>query len=139
MCEYFVTSDTEVTVFTNVIVGCLLGVLAWCYDLEVFNRVNQLFYTGVAVELLARFVDSLSLCRWYQVDVLTTYLLVWQWITLLWKWMWRQLPAPTLLMEQGSICVFTAFTASSVHHLLVRYSPTAVNFGCLWFLSVIDM
>jgi hypothetical protein len=55
---------------------CLSCILTWFYGNQVFHYVRIILFTMLAFDYLARYFDFIK-CQ-YQVDVLTVYLFVWQ-------------------------------------------------------------
>jgi hypothetical protein len=93
--------------------------------------------TMTAVEYLARWMDGVNI--YYQIDLMTVCLFIWQLIALILQWMWHDLASPILLLEQGSFIIFMGFQAFMFHNIIFRYLPTQITLGLLWLLSAIDM
>ncbi len=118
-------------------IGCFGCILVWIYGSQMFNHLRIVLLTIWAVDLLARYVNFIRL--WYQVDMLTVYLLVWQLMLTVWKWITHELFSPVVIIEQGSFCVFLAILSFIFYDFFFRYIPFEINLLWFWFLSILDM
>jgi len=91
----------------------------------------------IIVEYLSRWFTGVDI--YYKIDMMTVYLFIWQLTALVFRWMWRDLASPILLIEQGSFCAFKGLEAFILHNIVLRYLPIKINLGFLWLLSAIDM
>jgi hypothetical protein len=112
-------------------------ILTWFYGNQVFHYVRIILFTMLAFDYLARYFDCIK-CQ-YQVDVLTVYLFVWQFMFIVWKWQIHQLFSPVVIIEQGSFCVFLAFLSFFFYDVLFRYIPFKINLIWFWLMSIADM
>jgi len=64
---------------------------------------------------------------------------VWQLISLVIACICSHLLPPILIIEQGSLCVSTAFVVWFVHFIFFRYIPITLNLFLLWIVSIIDI
>jgi hypothetical protein len=114
----------------------IILVVLW-YREEVFNHVRHIIVALCTVELVGRYLDFLEVSD--RIDVVNVYFLVWQLVSLVWKWMWHRFPSPILFIEQASLCIFISFVAFLGHNTIFRYFPREVVMVILWILSVADM
>jgi hypothetical protein len=111
--------------------------LVLCYGAQNLHHLHRLITILCAVDFLGRYLDSLEISD--LIDVVTVLFIVWQLISVLWNWMWHNLPSPILLIQQAATCIFMASVAFVGHHCAVRYIPREASllFHRIW--SVVDM
>ena len=107
-----------------------------CKDFNKLSYFLSGMFTIFNVWLLGRWCDSLNL--WYSVDAFTIYLLVWQISYLIAKWCYHELPWPSFILYQGSICIISAIESFLIYDLYFRYFPS-ITLVLFWILSVYDM
>ncbi|CAF2997196.1 unnamed protein product, partial [Rotaria sp. Silwood2] len=96
----------------------------------------MIIYTILFVWLWARYCNNKN-C-WYQLDILTVYFLVWQFIYLMCKWEFYELSWPLLILQQASGCVSTSVTIFFSYDIAYRYIPFQFKIGFLWLFSLYD-
>ena len=135
-CESDFAEDKESTIKIGVYYFFVCITWTLC---DSFNKLPYCLsgiFTIFNVWLLGRGCDSLHL--WYSVDAFTIYLLVWQISYVIAHWCYHELPWPSLIFYQGSICIISAIKSFLIYDLCLRYFPS-ITLVLFWILSVHDM
>jgi hypothetical protein len=110
--------------------------LIWYYGSKIIPRLLLGILVIFNVWLLARWCNSFHFR--YSADIFTVYLLVWQFIYLIFQWCFHKLSWPCLILYQASICILTAIEAFMFYDLFFRYFPS-IHLVLAWFASFDDM
>jgi len=139
MCNHVLIADDNngYGMFMVIVILILSIVLLSCYGKHVFNYIRMIISTILIPWLLARYCDNQN-C-WYQLDILTVYLIVWQFMYLMCKWEFVELSWPLLLLQQTSCCVSTSVTAFFYYDIVFHDLPFRFFIGFLWLFSLYDM
>lgn len=92
---------------------------------------------NVSTWLLARFCDGIIM--FYEADILTVYLFVWQLSFIIYQWIHQDLPYLSYGLHQIVSCLYVAFLSFMVYDVLLRYLGTFFNFTFIWVASIFDM
>ncbi len=114
----------------------LIDAIIWYNGQQVTKLTKLVLITMTSVWFLTCLCNGLNL--WYQMDVFTLYLIMWQFTYLLRKWWLHELPWVSLSLHQGSLCLSMAFLAYSAYNVALRYFPVYFQFAFLWFVAVED-
>jgi len=87
--------------------------------------------------LVARYCDTIDMG--YEVDIFTVYFFVWQFIYLIYKWLYQDLPMLSFSLHQKATCLYMALTAFMEYDVLFRLLPTYMFFAVVWLWSAIDV
>jgi len=119
------------------IISCFFAVLLLCYDLQLFDRMKPMILTILVGWLITRYYDSQNI--YYNIDMLTVYFIVWQFIYLMCKWEDLELKWPFLILQQASCCISISITTFLWHEIIFRYLPFQFKIIFLWLYSLYDM
>ncbi len=135
-CVSDLIDDMELTIKMRVYCSFIWIICILCDN---FNKLPYFMlgiFTILNVWLLGRWCDSLDL--WYSVDAFTIYLLLWQISYVIAHWCYHELPWPSLIIYQGSICIMSAIKSFLFYDLCFRYFPS-ITLILFWILSIYDM
>ncbi|CAM4894670.1 unnamed protein product [Rotaria socialis] len=76
---------------------------------------------------------------WYEVDIVTVYFFVWQFVSLIYKWLNQDLSYLSHTVHQKATCLSMAFLTFLVYDVLLRLMPTYLGYVYLWLMSVLDI
>jgi hypothetical protein len=111
----------------------IMALLVLFYGLQVCIRIRSVAVTIVVVWLLNRYYTD------HPLDAFTVYFIVWQFVQMICHWQSHELWWPALILQQASLCLFTAFIALIPYDILFRHYPSQFYFTVLWIRSLIDM
>jgi len=137
MCIYLLLSNNIIRFRLIIFSICLCVVLVLCYGQQVFNLMKLITLTILMVWLFACYCNNYNVC--YQIDVLTVYFIVWQFIYLMCKWEDLELESPFLILHQASCCVSTSITTYLIHDVILLHFPFQWKIIFLWLYSLFDM
>ncbi|CAF3580373.1 unnamed protein product [Rotaria sordida] len=91
--------------------------------------VRPLIATIIIGWLLARFFDAFY---WrYQIDMLTIYFLIWQFMFVIVKWESEEVPIFSFGVHRVWLCMSVAFGAFITHNTVFRYVSPKIKLSCL--------
>jgi hypothetical protein len=120
-----------------VILSLLLCFLLTYCTRQLNNIVLPFVLTMITNWLLARYCNTIKM--WYEIDILTMYFFVWQWVCLIYKWICQDLPYLSFTLHHKAACLYCAFVAFMLYDVLFQYCPTSFQFGFIWVVSFVDM
>ena len=136
-CRTIILIEDQVKGMVFKISVVIIALLVSFYGLQVFIRIRSVAVTIVVVWLSNRYYTDRPLEN--PLDVFTVYFIVWQFVQLICHWQSHELWWPALILQQASLCLFTAFTALIPYEIIVRPLPSQFYFTVLWIRSLIDM
>ncbi len=138
-CRYCVTYDdaSDSDLFRMIALSLLLFILLIYSTRQMLNIVLPFLLTIVTNWLLARYCNTINM--WYEIDILTIYLFVWQWVCLIYEWICQDLPYFSFNLHQKAACLYCAFLSFMVYDVLLQCCPTYVKFAFVWIASFGDM
>ncbi|CAF1280552.1 unnamed protein product [Rotaria sordida] len=137
LCHSYITYEDSKNVVIMVIVLPSLTIMLLCSARQMQNVIIISSLMIMTSWLLARCCDTIYI--WYEVDIFTVYLLVWQFVCLIHKWIHQDLPYLSFTLHQKACCLYMAFLAFIMHDVALKYLPTHINFALLWVMSIVDI
>jgi hypothetical protein len=113
------------------------SILLFCLYRKILNIVLPFLLMVMSVWFSARCCNGIFI--WYEVDILTVYFFVCQFISLIYQWIHQHLPYLSFTLHQRASSFYTAFLAYLVYDLLLRLIPTYFNFTFIWLAALIDV
>ena len=104
---------------------------------QLFNIVLPFLLTIATTWFLARYCSTIDM--WYEIDILTVYFFIWQWVSLIYGWICQDLPHLSFNLHQKAVCLYCAFLSFMVYDILLRYCSTNVKFGFVWIAAYVDV
>ena len=136
-CNTIILKEDLVKRMCLVVSMLIFVLLVLFHGLQVFIRIRSVAVMIFVVWLLNRFYTDQ---QWdSSLDLFTVYFIVWQFVQLICHWQSHELWWPALILQQASLCLFTAFTALVPYEIIVRHLPSQFYFTVLWIRSLIDM
>ncbi len=137
MCVYLINPNNCIISYIIVLMIFSSSIVSWLYGLKMIRYMLTILFVLITVEYVARWINDLDV--YYQIDLITVCLFIWQPIALVLHWMWHDLESPIMLLEQGSLCVLFAFKAFIYHNIIFRYVPIEINLVLFWTIGALDM
>jgi hypothetical protein len=120
----------------NAVVATLIVLLLF-YGRPVFFRIRSVAITILVVWLVNRYYTAVPLQN--PLDLFTVHLMAWQFFQLICHWESHELWWPALVLQQASVCLFTALVAFIQYDIVYRHLPSQFHFIFLWCRSINDM
>jgi hypothetical protein len=114
-----------------------LIILMLCSTPQQKDIIVQSSFLIMTAWLFGRYIDTIN--TWYEVDVFTVYICVWQFFGLIYKWLYQDLPYLSFALCQKAFCLYVAFYTFIMYDILFRYLPKYVNFALIWLVAAVDM
>jgi hypothetical protein len=137
LCGYLLVELDLAKLTLLLIISCFFGVLLLYYDLKLFDCMKSMILTIFVGWLITRYCDSQNI--YINIDVLTVYFIVWQFIYLMRKWERLELEWPFLILQQASCCISMSITTFLRHDVIFVYLPFQFKIIFLWLFSLYDM
>ena len=133
----FIVQDVNYYTFGFLLLAVLMLFFQLCFDGKRMDYFCSIILTPLVVEYLV--FNVVFMIFWHDIDVLTVYLFVWQFISLGFNWLHLELLPPIFIIEQGSFCIMAALFAWITDQIFLRYLFREVILVELWLLSLYDM
>jgi hypothetical protein len=101
------------------------------------NIVVLLFLLTMTNWVLARYCSSINI--WFEIDIFTIYLFLWQLVYSICNWVDQSLPYISFTLHQILSCLYMSFLSYMLYDIILQYFSAYINFGYLWITSIVDM